>query len=302
MDLEEIFKCKNISKSSLELYKTKLTILNDNKPIKNLNFLYDIDKITNKIKDLKANTKRSYIISIASILNCVISEGKSPKKLKTLYENYSKILDNYNTDLKDQTGENTDVISVDKIKDIYDKLSKNKDQSKQLFQDYLILSLYYLIPARRNRDYALMKYINNYNEELSKEYNYYDGNKFYFNNYKTKGTYNQQIIEVPPELRTILNEYINKNNIDNNEFLLTNLKTGKPLTSNNAMTIILNRIFGEKIGSSALRRSYLTNKYSDIEKELKDDTEMMATSQDVAKNNYIKKRTNRIKPTPKNAE
>lgn len=297
INLEEVFKCKNISKSSLELYKTKLTILNDNKPVKNINFLYDIDKINDKIKDLRPNTRRSYIISVASVLNCLITENKAPKKLKTLYENYSKILENYNSNLKDQTGDNTDVISIDKIKDIYDKLLKNKDQSKQSLQDYLILSLYYLIPARRNRDYALMKYTNNYNEELSKEYNYYDGDKFYFNNYKTKGTYNQQIIKVPPELITILDEYIDKNNINNNDFILINLRTGKPLTTNNAMTIILNRIFGDKIGSSALRRSYLTNKYSDIEKELKDDTEMMGTSTETAKNNYIKKRT---KPTPKN--
>lgn len=297
MNLEEIFKCKNISKSSLDLYKTKLTILNDNKPIKNLNFLYDIDKINEKIKDLKPNTKRSYIISVASILNCVISGDKAPKKLKTLYEKYSKILEDYNTNLKDQTGDNTDVISIDKIKDIYDKLSKNKDQSKQSYQDYLILSLYYLIPARRNRDYALMKYTNNYKEELSKEFNYYDGNKFYFNNYKTKGTYNQQIIEVPQELKSIINDYIKNNDINDNDFILTNLRTGKPLISNNAMTILLNRIFGDKIGSSALRRSYLTNKYSDIEKELKEDTEAMGTSTETAKNNYIKKR---IKPTPKN--
>jgi hypothetical protein len=290
MNLEEIFKCKNISKSSLDLYKTKLTILNDNKPIKNLNFLYDIDKINEKIKDLKPNTKRSYIISVASILKCVISGDKAPKKLKTLYENYSKLLDDYNTSLKDQTGDNTDVISIDKIKDIYDKLSKNKDQSKQSNQDYLILSFYYLIPARRNRDYALMKYTNNYKEELSKEFNYYDGNKFYFNNYKTKGTYNQQIIEVPQELKSIIDDYIKKNDINDNDFILTNLRTGKPLISNNAITIILNRIFGDKIGSSALRRSYLTNKYSDVEKELKEDTEAMGTSVETAKNNYIKRK------------
>lgn len=296
MDLENVFKCKNISKSSLDLYKTKLTILNDNKPIKNLNFLNDIDKIQNKIKDLKPNTRRSYIISIASILKCVISDGKPTKKLKTLYDNYSKILDDYNSNLKDQTDENTDVIGLDKIKDIYNKLSRNKDQSKQSYQDYLILSLYYLIPARRNKDYALMKYTDDYKEELSKEFNYYDGYKFYFNNYKTKGTYKQQILEIPKELKSILDDYIKKNNINNNDYILTNLKTNKPLTTNNAMTIILNRIFGDKIGSSALRRSYLTNKYGDLQEELKEDTEAMGTSTETAKNNYIKRRSSKTTP------
>ena len=50
MDIDKIFNCKNITASSLNLYKTKLNILNDNKPIKNINFLYNINNIEKKIK------------------------------------------------------------------------------------------------------------------------------------------------------------------------------------------------------------------------------------------------------------
>lgn len=293
MDIDKIFNCKNITASSLNLYKTKLNILNDNKSIKNINFLYNIDNIEKKIKDLKPNTRRTYIIAITSILSCLNEPNNKPiKKIKKLYEDYSKILDKYNTDLKDQTAitEGTNITTNENIKDIYDKLKENKDKNKQSYQNYVILSLYYLIAPRRNKDYGYMKYVNNYDDNYSNDYNYYDGNKFYFNNYKTRGKYNKQVVEVPIELKKILDDYIKYNNINNEDFILTNTKSNKPLTGNNNITTILNRIFGDKIGSSALRRSYLTNKYGDLQQELKKDVALMATSTSVATNNYIKKK------------
>ena len=51
----------------------------------------------------------------------------------------------------------------------------------------------------------------------------------------------------------------------------------------------LNKIFKDKISSSALRRSYLTNKYGKERDELKEDMIAMASSVEVANNNYIKK-------------
>jgi hypothetical protein len=103
LNIDEIFSCRTITQSSLELYKTKLKILNDNKPIKNLNYLYDIDKINEKIKHLRENTKRTYIIAITSILACLNKEDKKPnKKIKKLYADYSKILDEYNNKLRKQ--------------------------------------------------------------------------------------------------------------------------------------------------------------------------------------------------------
>ena len=295
MDLDEIFSCKQITASSLNLYKTKLRILNDNKPIKNINYLYSIDTIKNKIDKLKPNTRRTYIIAITSILRCLTNPEKKPsKKLKKLYDDYSKILDEYNTSLKDQTEitEGTKIISNDKIDEIYKDVkikANNKQASKQDQQDYLILSLYTLQAPRRSKDYIYMKVINNYNNELSKDFNYYDGYKFYFNVYKTRGKYGEVIIEVSNELKKIIDIYIDNNNVKNGDFLLTN-KNNIDLTKNtNIMTNILNRIFKDKISTSALRRSYLTNKYGNLQEELKKDVNNMGTSTDMATNNYIKK-------------
>ncbi len=56
----------------------------------------------------------------------------------------------------------------------------------------------------------------------------------------------------------------------------------------NQMTKILNKIFNKNISSRMLRNIYLSNKYSKVMKDLKNDTINMSTSVDVAISNYIK--------------
>lgn len=295
MNIDEIFSCRTITKSSLELYKTKLKILNDNKPIKNLNYLYDIDKINEKIKSLKPNTRRTYIIAITSILACLNKEDKKPnKKIKKLYADYSKLLDEYNNKLRDQTEitENTQVISKEDINKVYDEIKQKaikKNATKEEQQNYVILSLYTLQPPRRNRDFVYMKVIEEYKPELSKEFNYYDGSKFYYNVYKTRGHYGEVIIDAPEDLQIIINNYIKNNNIKNNDFLLTNKKNEDLTKNTNEMTLVLNKIFKGKVGASMLRRSYLTNKYSKEQEELNKDANAMSSSKATIQNNYIKK-------------
>ena len=87
----------------------------------------------------------------------------------------------------------------------------------------------------------------------------------------------------------IINDYINHFKIKNNDFLITNLKTNEPLKNTNSMTLLLNRIFKKNVGSSMLRKVYLTNKYGDQAQELIKDVSNMGTSTQTAQNNYIKK-------------
>ena len=295
LDFESIFECKDLTPSSINTYKTKIIKLNDDKPVRNLNFLLDIDKVKKKIEPLKPNTQRTYYIAICSILNCVINNNQANKNMKKLYIDYSKILDEYNLKLKDQTDktetENENWISQDNLKEVYDKIKSNYTKNNKAFQDYLILSLYYLNPPRRNKDYSLLKVVTVYNDKLPNEYNYYDmkNKKFIFNNYKTAKKYNKQEIDVNEELSNIINEYIKELKIKNNDYLLYNLMSNEPLLSTNAITLILNRIFNKKIGSSMLRKLYLSNRYSDKSKELIDDVKNMGTSVATAQNNYIKK-------------
>lgn len=295
INIENIFSCKDLSTSSIATYKTKLIKLNDNKPVRNLNFLLEMDKIRNKVKDLKPNTQRTYYIAIASILKCYITNNKNNKKFQNLYNDYSKILDNYNNVLRDQTdktdSENNNWMTKENITDLYNEMKKNYKDNEQSQQNFLVLSLYYLNAPRRNKDYSILKVVNNYNDKLDNQYNYVDLNKkeFIFNNYKTSKKYNQQRVEIPSELMNIILEYIKDFKIKNNDFLIKDLKKDEPINISNGMTVLLNKIFKKKVGSSMLRKIYLTSKYGDQAKELKEDVKNMATSVITAQNNYIKK-------------
>jgi len=296
MDIKELFKSKNLSEASIKIYSDKLKILNDGKKIRSLNFLNKVNDIMNKLKKYKPNSQRTFIIAITSALKCQLDINPNNKKIKKRYDDYSKILKNYNNDLRDQTmiteNENNNWISMDDIKEIYKELTLKKDKSLNDNRNYLILSLYHLIPPRRNKDYQLLKITSKYNNDLSNEFNYLDikKKKFIFNNYKTAKKYNTQETEINEELFQIINSYIKIMKLKEGDFLLNDLKTNEPFKHTNAITILLNRIFKKKIGASMLRKLYLTHKYGEQAQELKEDMKAMGSSVDVANNNYIKKK------------
>ena len=57
----------------------------------------------------------------------------------------------------------------------------------------------------------------------------------------------------------------------------------------NDITNLLNKIFQKKIGSSMLRKLYLTNKYGKMKNELEVSAENMGTSVSTISNVYLKK-------------
>jgi hypothetical protein len=293
MNIEEIFKCKDLSQSSLDSYKAKLKKLNNNNIVKNLNFLNNIENIKTLIKDYKPNTQRNYIIAVASVLKCALNNNKT-KKLENLYKQYSTILEDYNKNLRDQTTmtdtENENWIKKEDLDQVYNDLKDKYKDSKQAYQNFVLLSLYYLQAPRRNKDYQLLKISTKYNDSLTNEFNYLDIKKkmFIFNNYKTAKKYNKQEININEELFQILINYIKAFKLKDGDFLLNDLKTNEPYKNTNSITILLNRIFKKKIGASMLRKMYLTSKYGDESKQLKDDAAAMGTSTGVIQTNYIK--------------
>ena len=137
-----------------------------------------------------------------------------------------------------------------------------------------------------------MNVIKNYNDDLDNKVNYLNltNKQFIFNQYKTRGKYERQILEVSQDLMDVINIWLkfhpHKKEIN---FRLLAHYDGTPLTHNNDITRILNKIFKCKIGSSMLRKMYHTNKYGDVIKELEKDGDKMAHSVDTILNNYIKK-------------
>lgn len=314
--LEQAFDGKQITDSSKRLYLANLKRLNNNQIPKNFNFLNNLEQVMEKISKYKPNTQRSYIISIVSLLKCL---KEKQKKYKKLYDDYYAILENLNGELKDNTTktekEESNWISQTEIRDLLSSkmsiletvrnLKKiNQEQYDDLL-DLVILSLFVLQKPRRNRDYQEMKVVKKYKDEYGTNDNFLDlfSNTFIFNNYKTAKTYQTQTQLIDVLMRDIINVYMKFHPLKNRLKEANNITTpflvkfdGEPLITNNSLTRRLYRIFGKKIGSSMLRKLYLTDKFGDkmdqvneIMNEMKTDAEAMGNSVGTIQTNYIKK-------------
>ena len=157
----------------------------------------------------------------------------------------------------------------------------------QAMQNFIILALYSgkYIPPRRSQDYACAKSGGDIDEENDNYINMKD-KKFIFNKFKTKSSHGREELEIPKELYVYISKWLNANKTGH--FLIDS--KNKPLS---AVTLNqrINTIFdGKKVGTSQLRKTYLTSQFAEmiplkrkIEKTMKE----MGSSADVA-TSYIK--------------
>jgi integrase len=176
------------------------------------------------------------------------------------------------------------------------KLNKVKATEEQYYHllDFVLLSLYVLIPPRRNLDWQLMMIT--FNEDTKDDkYNYldYKNKKFIFNTFKTSKKDGQLVMNIPEDLMKVLDIYLkyhplNKNmkKQPHNIPLLVDYK-GRPFMKVNDITRLLNKIFNKKVGASMLRHSYLSSKYGGLLKEQEKDAKLMSHTIETART-YIK--------------
>jgi integrase len=294
-NLITLLKNKGLSENTINLYMTYLHKLNDNNLLKNIKFLRDPLEIIEKIKDYKETTQRNIIISIVSILK-VLDEKK-------LYDEYYKLMIERTKNINDKPkNEKTETqkknwMSWDDIMIIYNdllknlKLSKNMDDTKyEKLLHFLVLSLYVLLPPRRNQDYLKMK-ITNKPEGVNDNFLDLKKKQFVFNVYKTSKKDGQVIINIPDNLFKILKLYIKHHPkldlLKKEDIPFLVYFNGDKLTLDNSITRILNKIFNKKIGASMLRHIYLSNKYSKIINEQEKDSKMMSHNLQTQKD-YVK--------------
>lgn len=183
-------------------------------------------------------------------------------------------------------------------------------QDKEQFQRLVLLAIFTQQPPRRSSAYENMKMETEKSYKLVEadtKYNYLvigtNSVYFVFNNYKTSGTYGQQIIPIEKcessngkrnKLIRILKTYKSLMAPTTN-FLFSHIQD--PTTSLNADAISkkLKKIFmtykKKAIGSSMLRHIYISHKYSDPKLTLADKdkiAECMGHSQAVASEVYHK--------------
>ena len=309
-DLEsKLLNVKKLAPGSIKLYMRNLEKLNDNLPLKNLNFLKNIQAVVDRISEYKDNTKRGYLISICSVL----SLDKSSAKKQKLYDDYFKMMMDMNKLLKSDEAKNEKSESqgknwiewseVEKKWDeLYQKTNafiKNKELNEHQYDILLqltILSLYVLLPPRRN-EYQNMVIMKTVPASASSDRNYYDVDRkqMVLNKYKTSKKEGQKVIDVPTNLHEILSAYLKFHPLLGGKKVKSNTEVpflvyfdGAPLDKVNSITRVLNKVFGRRVGSSMLRHIYLSSKYGDVHEQQKTDAEMMGHSTTQQKD-YIKK-------------
>jgi hypothetical protein len=297
------------TQSTKDVYLNNLQRLNSKQPIKykkngepDYNFLKNTEKILERIEKLKPNSQRTYLISIVTSL-------KGLKPYEQIYEFYYDKMMTLAEELKKNGNTKSDTqkenwIEQSEVYAIYENLKaqampllakkKVTDQEWEVILYFIVLSLYVEQAPRRNRDYQLMLYVtdkNLINSETAAEFNYYLPKEkiMQFNQYKTKGSYQMQETTVNPELVDILAKYAKLHPLkkQKNFYLLVNYK-GEPLLAVNAITRILNKIFGQRIGASMLRNIYLSDKFKGVMDELNAAATAMGTSSSTAQSTYIK--------------
>jgi len=270
-----------LTDSSAALYLKTLFNLNEKKPFKSLAFLKKTDAVDAMLAEYSDNTKKTMLGVIVGVLTL--------KKLK----GYGKALEHYRgllgikaKELRELEGTNVKTEKqaknwvsseeIEKLKntrwtELAGKLGSKAKIAPELYRSllaYLIVSLYTDISPRRNQDYLKMVVVKKYKDDLPTDRNYLDltGNRFVFNVYKTARKYGKHIVNITPELETVLKRYLKyhpgRSSFANGTTPLLVDAENKPLTAVNAITRVLNKWFGKNIGSSMLRHIWLSSKYN----------------------------------------
>lgn len=257
------------------------------------NSTFDI-KLFNKSKEILKYLEDVSPNKRKSILSSLFVLTKDPVYQKNMVNDINNYEENVKMEIK-QPKEEENWLSKEELdeiyqreKQIYNYLAKKKNHNMddlQQMQNYIILSLYTLIPPRRSLDYTEMKIKN---PEVLED-NYIDKNDFVFNRYKTSKFYNQQREKISKELMSILKKWIKINSIT--EYLLFDSNKNKLTPSK--LTRRINKIFGKNISTSSLRKFYISHKYQNYIKEneeLAEDFSKMGSSI-IQKDVYLKKDT-----------
>ena len=285
---------RDIAESSANLYISNLVMLNNKTCFTNVGFLKkNRDEIIEHLSQYEPNTELSYLTSIVAALSTMSDNklyGSTFKFYSQLHR--EKLGIKRGEDSKAKTKESSkDWIEWEDVKKVYNNLKAEvlafstgnnitKIQYEKLI-DLVVLSLYVLVPPRRNQDYLHMYILQKgYKKETldhdNKNYYDVDEEEFIFGKYKTKKTHGIQKEDVPEELVEILNLLIKYHpvrlsNPKVKEFKLLVNANGEagPCILVNYITLRLNKIFtnyyGHKrnIGASQLRHSFISSTFGD---------------------------------------
>jgi hypothetical protein len=264
MSLSDIIK-HNRSSLSHSSVRTYVSILNNlSKRIKCPELTKDciVKHEQDIIKDLSDRPPRNRK-TIYSALIVILDDGTANKtldKFRTLMMKDSEKTEEEDAKQEKNVKQKENWIEWSEVNQVYNDLEgkvkplfKLKSLSKsmiRIIQQYVMLSLFVKIKPRRTMDWIDFK-LRNFDKTKD---NYMEGNKLIFNSFKTKKYLGKQVIDLPKDLKKILNEWSKINTKDN---LLFDTK-GNPMNASK-FTQELYNIFGKNISTNMLRHIYLSH-------------------------------------------
>ena len=307
-------KCK---RSSCRVYSSNLRRINKEfskeKFTVNLKWLEkDAAVILGKIKRLSSVNKQRNLVSAALIGFDLLKDTKNQE----IFNAYLKVLNKKKAELQ-RSGEMTEkekqkfvpwkqIIKLRRLlgrevnlSRLYQRENVTKKDFQKL-QRYLVLMLMTELPPVRN-EYADVAIMADKEHKESSDKNVLltsrGGYKFIWVKYKTAGTYGKIVIFVPKyskSLQRLLVKHVKylRKHFPDNKALLLNQNYG-PLTRN-ALTKYLQRMFSvyfkKKVSTTAIRQSFLTNRYSKSAlEEHSDIARAMGHSRSTQQADYVKK-------------
>lgn len=273
----------NVSESSISSYANALKQLFykahlPKEPL-DINWFNDFNAMKEELKDANLNTRKTTYAAILTL-------HKDNEDIKKLMVEDQKEVNKQIASHKKSDKQEENWLDYDEIKKRVDnklKLTKALFTSKEKLNDKeyndIILTMILLLttgyyeglPPRRNMDWNELKFRNYTDED-----NYITKTQFVFNKYKTAKYYGEEKIEIPKEMKPILNNYLRHRKMYEGDYLLNPQGYSENKFKSNDMGKYLNKFFGLKIGTSMLRHIFISH-YIDI-KKIKENADKMGHS------------------------
>ncbi len=300
----------NVKDSTIKMYESNLKKLKKMFDSDNYDFLKDVDKVKDKLKDLHYTSQRNYYNSIIILLMALNHEEKLDKLIKDygdMRDDLNKKYEDDNANGKISEKQKANFVELKVVKEGIEKMGdelkakkfKKVDnlsaKDKTLLMVYIIYQIHIRLPMRNDLAGAEAISKRAYNklsneDKKAKNYLVVEKGKMFLaiNKFKTQRKFEALNIDIPKDLEKLLRTYIKINGMG----VLFKSSTGKQLTRNGLSQLLLKYskryMDGKSISTTMLRKIVLSDKFADHKKEQEKMAKITGHSVETMNSVYVK--------------
>ncbi len=264
--------------SSVKTMKSQIVRIHKMASLKkfSIDFLLNFDKVKSLLETISGiNSKKAIVNTIAKVLTLLEAD-------KQAISEYNKYFDKLALLKATETKRLDPMLNLNDLENIRDDHYHKRYNSREMYQRYLILCLYTMIPPLRGEDYYKTKIGSNQSNSSENTYDPESG-LLTLNIYQTSDIYGQRILKLPSDLMLIINEWI-KINIDT-KYLFPSKKGH---LSQQGFTDIFKRIFNENsISVNHIRKQYINEVLPQLNESQKQDLAFLMAHSLETQNSFI---------------